>query len=470
MPPARAVFIFKFPQMEEIQRTFRSYYRQPAVRARILEFLGGKSPETTTCEYITADNASSAERRPVDPAELFERLDNGQDICRSLWDRRTLIAHLDIEYVNFDFAAEAYLNPDRAFALQEPVADAIRTVLSQHGIRPLHVLSGRGHHFAWGISRDSKLFERLRVLGIPAANGCERTLPYGSELRVLGKAFAGLGLLMEFVGRLVMELAAPHCQIPVDLTAVEVPPSTCGREMVSVDLSEYGDPLQMRTVRVPFGAYLKPWQQVYAMGRANMGRIGPIVFVPLDGMDTRHAVQFMRDPELAAGLAKERCTAIPEHTTGSSSLLDAYEKSALREFHRYFYRETHDPPETWPETYDRLDLDSLPEAARNALLFPNDLLLRPVGMRAVTEALLERGWHPRHIAGLVRSKFERDHCWGEHWNGYSPAMRADFYVRIFSGRSVSVSKDVEALRLRDVAEISIPQARSSNHRKKGHKP
>lgn len=444
--------------MEEIQKTFSSYYRQPAVRARILEFLGGISPETATCEYITADDASSAERRPVDPLDLFAKLDSGQDICRSLWDRHVLIAHLDIEYVNFDFAAEAYLDPERAFALQEPVADAIRIILSMHGIRPLHVLSGRGHHFAWSIRRDSETFERLRALGEPASNGCDQLVPCGSELRGLGKAFSGLGLLMEYVGRLAAGLAAPYCSIPVELTAVEVSPSERGREMISIDLSEYGDPLQMRTVRVPFGAYLKPWHQIYAMGRANMGRIGPIIFVPLDGMDTRRAVRVMRDPKLAAGLAKQRSTAIPDHTCGSDSLLNSYECSELREFHRDFYSESHDSPENWPETYDRLCLDELPEEARNALMFPNDLLLRPIGMRAVTEALLDRGWHPRHIAGLVRSKFERDYSWGNQWSGYSPAMRADFYVRIFAGRKVSIAKDVDALILRDRAGISTPLA------------
>lgn len=449
--------------MEEIQETFRSYYRQPAVRARILEFLGGISPETATCEYITADNAACAERRPLDPADLFSRLDDGQDICRSLWDRRALIAHLDIEYVNFDFAAEPYLDPERAFDLQEPVVEAIRAILSRHGIRPLHVLSGRGHHFAWSIRRDSELFDRLRVIGGSVTNGCDQYMPCGAELRSLGKAFAGLGLVMEYVGRLAAALASPACWIPVELTAVEVSPSGRGREMISIDLSEYGDPLQMRTVRVPFGAYLKPWHQIYAMGCANMGRIGPIIFVPVDGMDTHRAVHVMRDPELAANLAKERTTTIPDHTEGSISLLAAYERSELKEFHAEFYAESHDPPERWPETYDRLCLENLPEAARNALMYPNDLLLRPVGMRAVTEALITRGWHPRHIAGLVRSKFERDYSWGNQWNGYSPAMRADFYVRIFACGNQCIAADAELFRLRDVAAVSVPVAGAFHH-------
>jgi len=43
------------------------------------------------------------------------------------------------------------------------------------------------------------------------------------------------------------------------------------------------------------------------------------------------------------------------------------------------------------------------------------------------------GWHPRHIAGLIRSKYERDYGWGEQWLHYDPGSQADFYVRLFSG-------------------------------------
>jgi hypothetical protein len=47
--------------------------------------------------------------------------------------------------------------------------------------------------------------------------------------------------------------------------------------------------------------------------------------------------------------------------------------------------------------------------------------------------MLALGWHPRHIAGLIRSKYERDFGWGKYWYIYNAGCRADFYVRIFSG-------------------------------------
>ncbi|MEY3481759.1 MAG: hypothetical protein RIQ71_2534 [Verrucomicrobiota bacterium] len=116
-----------FPlDMAEILETLRDYYRKPAVRARMLEFLGSDGEGDFSCEYITADGTGAAERTPLVPSELFAQLERGLDICRSLADRDSLIAHLDIEYVNFDFPADPYLDPERAFALQEPLEMAVK--------------------------------------------------------------------------------------------------------------------------------------------------------------------------------------------------------------------------------------------------------------------------------------------------------------------------------------------------------
>jgi len=449
--------------MQDILKTYREYYRSPAVRARIVEFLGGETPAAATCEFITADGIGQPARTPRKPEELFDRLEEGLDICRSLWDRESLIAHLDVEYVNFDFPAEAYLDPARAFLMQEPVARAIRRVLDYHGIQALHVLSGRGHHFAWRIDRSSEVFESLAGMGKKAFIG-DPSPPsprHGQGYPMLAHAFAGLGLVMEFLGRLVVDLARPESEIPIELTAVEVAPSGRGREMVSIDLSEYGDPLYTRTVRVPFSAYLKPWQQVYAVGSNNISKIGPIIFVPVDGLDIRQGMVVMRDPALAARLAGKLSTCIPDQTFGTASLIRQYRGTALRRFHEYFYSATHDAPERWPSTYDRTPLGNLPTEARNALMFPNDLLLKPSGIRSVTESLLERGWHPRHIAGLIRSKFERDHEWGRQWIDYSPAMRADFYVRIFSSAKTSLAGELARIRGRESGVETLPELRAS---------
>jgi len=246
-------------------------------------------------------------------------------------------------------------------------------------------------------------------------------------------AFAGLGLVMEHVAHLVKRMASPSCAIPIDLTAVEVGPSIRGREMISLDLSEYGDPLCTRTVRVPFSGYLKPWQQVGSVGAHVVRNLVPLVFVPVPESLPTRGLHALRDPRQAAALAREACAKIPDMTTGTGLLLERYRQSPLRDFHDWFYSESHEPPKNWPRTYDRVDESVLPRCVREIFACPNDLLLRPANMRMVSQVFLARGWHPRHIAGLIRSKFERDHHWGTQWKGYDQGLRADFYTRIFSG-------------------------------------
>jgi hypothetical protein len=172
-----------------------------------------------------------------------------------------------------------------------------------------------------------------------------------------------------------------------------------------------------------------------------LSRIGPIIFVTLDAADLRHGMAAMRDPKLAAALAGESSAIIPDQTNGSEHLLHHYLGSDLKKAHDVFYTARHDDPRRWPETYDHTPLDFLPAGAREALRHPNDLLLRPVGMKNVTNALLDRGWHPRHIAGLIRSKFERDHAWGGEWKDYSPTLRADYYTRMFAGERTPVGTE-----------------------------
>lgn len=421
-----------------ILRELGAYYQNRDVRNRIFEFLGGDGDGNFTCQFFTSDGLNKAHRRPQYMDSLDSCLAQGNDICRSLWDSKSLIAHLDFEYVNFDFPGEAYLQPDRIFGLQAPAITVTKRLLAEYGIRPLHVLSGRGHHFTWRIPQESALFENLVKIG----EGSPSSLQIYSEYRTfngerppakLTAAFAGLALVIELLAHQIKEQAAPLSCIPVEITAVEAGPSQCGREIISIDISEYGDPLPSRAIRIPFSGYLKPWQQEETVGHNVAVSVPPIFTIPIEGLPTSQAVCIMRDPKLTAKLAETVSTRIPEMSHGMETLIREYEGSPLRRFHDWFYSQSHNPSGSWPSTYDKTPLEPLPACARAVLLNPNDLLLRPSEIRLVTRVLTALGWHPRHIAGLIRSKFERDFGWGDAWEGYDPAMRADFYTRVFSG-------------------------------------
>lgn len=413
-------------------------YRDRNVRARIREFIGVGNTNGASCEFLSATNEDAPPPfKSYPPDALNTLLDGGFEICRSLLDRNGLIADFDIEYVNFDDGEEAFVHPERVFALQEPVQNAIEQLLKNYGIEALHVLSGRGHHFIWEINQNSTEFKEMAELGraTPSLWMAEAKFhgPNKHSIPVhYTHAFAGLGLVMEFLAHRVKQIAAPTTKIPVELTAVEVGPSEHGREMISIDISEYGDPLYSRTIRAPFSIYRKPWQQHWAMSTETLGNLRPFFVIPLDGLDWRRGIAVARDPHLVAELAARASTRIPDSTHGAGRLLADYEQSGVAKFHRHFYSQEQHAPERWPETYDRLSMEILPACARMALEQPNDLLLRPAWIRRVVLILLGLGWHPRHIAGLICSKYQRDFGWTQ-FTGVDPATRADFYTRVFSG-------------------------------------
>lgn len=405
------------------------FYDNPVVRRRMTEYTGDG------CFIMPTERSGAAHFHPAPAERLGTFLENGADLSRSLWDRCALIAHLDLEYVNFDFPAEPYLDARRTFALQMPLVTAVEESLADLGIAPLHLLTGRGHHFVWRVRRDSRAFGQLQMLGrLPEhlrQHYAQPLTPGGESISpALGRAFAGLALVMEYLGHRILSAAREHSPLPVKLAEVDVGPQERGRELLVLDLSEYGDPLNTRIIRIPFSRYLKPWYK----GQVAAGiEIPPMVVVPLHEMDLERALYVRRSARQALALAKRTVTRIPEASAGMSVLIERYRTSELAAFHDFFYATQHDPPGAWPRTYDQFQPDRLPPEVRTTLEAPMDRLLKPDRIRQLVGRLLAQDWHPRHIAGLMRSKYERNHGWGPEWYVYDAATRADYYTRLFSG-------------------------------------
>jgi len=194
-------------------------------------------------------------------------------------------------------------------------------------------------------------------------------------------------------------------------------------------------------MRVPFTIYLKPAQQSAAEARAA-GALAPIFIIPLRHLFLDQALMMRSDPEEVERLARSASVAIPDASEAMMQLIRAYRSSALARFHADFYAEEQDAPALWPETYDRTPFDVLPPCARLILEHPNDLLLRPGCVQRIVRVMLALGWHPRHIAGLIRSKYERDFGWTDQWHGVDPGTRSDFYARVFTGLLVAGTDDL----------------------------
>jgi hypothetical protein len=318
------------------------------------------------------------------------------------------------------------------------VVEAIKDLLFSSGIKPLHLLSGRGHHFVWQIRRDSACFLKLADLGrVPETLSRAYAAPQPPAGEVvdpaLGRAFAGLGMVIEYVGQQVLAIAGPQSEIPIQMMAVEVGTGKLGREIVSFDVSEYGDPLTSRHIRIPFSVYLKPQRMKEYVGEQVVAGMPPLFEIPVVEMQEAKAAQVMRRPELAAKLTRHADTRIPDQTIVMERLVAEYMRSPLAAFHEWFYSQEPHGPDVWPSTYDRTPLDSLPGCVQSIVQHPNDILLRPAAVQHLVRVFSALGWHPRHIAGLIWSVFEQDHQWGQQWLEMDRSWRAEFYTRVFAG-------------------------------------
>lgn len=403
-------------------------WRDPVVFRRIVEFLGGESLESVTCQFIGVldpDDPSSFTRHS--PLSLETMLEQGHEISRSLGDRDSMLIHLDIEYVNFDAPAAAFIDAPRVFELQQPLVETIESALLGYGIRYLHLLTGQGHHFIWKIPKSSRIARDISSLGI--------LTPPDSETSADPPLFGHLALLMEFFAHRIKRESAAACDVPVEITARCVGPGLAGtREMLSIDISEYGDPLESRMIRIPYTSYRKPWVSglIHRLGIGH--RVQAFHTLPVHESSVAELLRCRHRPGWILPLARRASVEIPTQERGMARLLKDYLASAHAGFHRYYYQTSQDPPSTWESGYHRLPLDLLPPCAQHVLRHPNDLLLKPAAMQLVVRCLLAAGWPPRHIAGLIRSRFcDSSHDWGTRWIEYDPTRRAEFYTRLFAG-------------------------------------
>ncbi|PIU18595.1 MAG: hypothetical protein COT16_01670 [Elusimicrobia bacterium CG08_land_8_20_14_0_20_44_26] len=438
---------------------FIEYYRNPVVRRRIADYCGGdwRDPSSFTAQYLVGYGVELLKKKNIEfeskEKEYFEWiLENGLDIYRSVWDIESTLAVLDIEYFNIDYPGEIYKKPNETFPLIEPAYRKILEVFARFGIKPLTIMTGQGYHFTFKISRFSfadKILERCGFVSDSLKNSYKTVK--GRRKRPVsirhGRAFEGMGKILEFIVQTVIrELGQENFQLPCVITDVAVGPSRRGhREALSFDLSMYGDPIFMRDIRCPFSTHQKHKMQWYKVGKDIAEDIPPRLAIPRNGITLEEALKIRISPEKTIELAKKVSCKIPDFSKEFPKLYKEYQSSKLYKLHKSFDREKIDDPSDWPKTYDALDTETLPVCTRLCILLPNNNLLRPTNLQNLVRVLLYKGWHPKHIAGLVYSKYVREqYNWTENWQKYNPSSRANFYVRIFSDLILAgIDKEVD---------------------------
>jgi hypothetical protein len=408
-----------------------AYYSAPAVRARIAEYCGG-TPECPQAFRACGLGGYGGAGRlhlpegapfPVGPAEFEKLLEEGADICRSLADRDGTLLQLDIDYVDPDNPADVHFDPEACFARMEPVYRAARRVFQSYGVPTVDLVTARGYHLTVRVPAGTRLHAAMVNIGRVGAPLRAKYAAGGGDAEVLrGQAHDGAGRLLEHLAHRVIRRLRGKTEIPVVVADV---PRAAGGAFVCLDLSAYGDPLGERFIRCAFATNQKAREITPSRPvTINLRRRGHTLAALLRARES---------PSQAARWAADESAVIPDAPGNQLRWIRDYRRGPLAQFHQTFDAGWHDEPEDWPHTYDCLDLASLPACVRFPLERPNPALLQPLWVRTVALALWGTGWHPRSVAGLIRSKYERDFGWGKMWYRYDAAARADFYVRLFCG-------------------------------------
>ena len=425
---------------ERIRCETQDYYRDPEVRARVLEFLGATATTRPTAAFVVALDAPGRFPltwdicRPHPVSDISTAFARGTDLSRSLWDAEHLLFFLDLDHLDANEPAEPFVNSTTVFAKLEAVYQAAKRVFDATRLEGRVYMTGRGYHFVGSIPLDDPLVDELASL-LPntpswfASHPSRRPPGITVELTERqARAADGLGLILEFAAHLIAAEAASSSPIPVIFNGTVVGRGGHGRECVSIDFSHAGDPMDVRHMRSAFSTY--QWHRLRAdiFGGDVGARVPPLVVLPHDHLGF---MPMLRHRGLAAGVHAARTTTsvIPDVSTGVARLLARYVASPLAAFHRTFYAMRR-LPEGRPRP---LNPGEVPPCVAAPLLRPNDLLLKPEFIQHVVRHLLSRGWNAAQVAALVQQKYEADFGWGDRWTRMDPQTRAEFDVRVFAG-------------------------------------
>lgn len=425
------------------------FYRDREVQKRISEYCGGKdgNPATFTAEYIVGYGPelikhSGEEYMSVPKTSFYEMLNKGLDIYRSNWDSSSTLGILDVEYFNLDFPGEIYLKQYETYKRLEPVYRAIMEHFGSFGIKPIVLMTGQGYHFSFRVSCDTDTDKMLEEAGFvnDSLQGKYRST-HGRRKRKVsikhGRSFDGMGRVMEFFVAEFFKKYSKITPLPFVTTDVAIGKTKTGtRDAVSFDLSMYGDPIYMRDIRCPFSTYQKHKLKAYKIGEGISNGTPIMICIPRATAKNEISLEecmrlrthYRNSASYAAGITTE----LPDMTGPAARLIEEYKKSNIYKIHQDFTNTEPHYWKEWPSTYDRLDTSLLPPCIAHCINVPNDNLLKPTNLQNLSRALIKKGWSPRHIAGLVRSKFERDYGWGAGWSKYDATTRANFYIRMFS--------------------------------------
>lgn len=426
-------------------KSILAFYRDDNVRQRIFEFCGG---DRLTADYLVGFGEQLVRegyRRPLllvtDKAGMVGLMEQGLDLFRSVRDRKSTIAVWDVEYFNLDTWLGLYRDQEEYFELMEPSYLAIEELFSHYAIAHINDSTSSGYHFVSRIPFSHPVHRRLERIGhlepeltdkyaLRSASDRKRVR---ATPRRAALGYSGIGRLHEYLSHRVILQTRGLSPIPVTISDTAIHRRQRGREGMSMDITQYADPLYMRDIRTTFSTHQKHKVYIGRVGLALARRMPVYATLPRQDLGYRELFHLRRNLNEAAKYAGQCCGLIPAAAEGWGRLISDYRRSSLFSFHREFDSVPHHPRRLWKSTYLALDLSRLPPCVAHPIRNANWSLLSPTNLQNICRVLLAEGWLPSHIGGLLRAHYEEDLNWDTDWQKYDASCRANFWARIYCG-------------------------------------
>ena len=424
-----------------------SYYRSGCVRGRMDDYCNFSTKKQPSCEYLVGFGETLKRigyQRPimvVPTDRMDELIDVGLDLFRSVWDREGTLSILDIEYFSLDSLAPLYTDQVRYFEIMEPTFRAITDLFDEYGIPHLNNNTPSGYHFESKLPFATRAHGKLEKIGfleetlksqyasLPESDGkCTRRM---TDAAALG--YSAIGRLMEFFCHRVMLAARAHSELPITIADTAPGTTARGREGISLDITQYGDNLNMRSIRLAYSGHQKHKVYVNRVGMEVANGTPIYACVPRGKLGIEEIYDVRRSLESAREYAETVPAAIPRASRGWSRLVDDYRASPLFAFHRQFDSIRHEPRRRWDQTYLNLELKRMPACVAMPLMNANPWLLMPTNILTVCRYFFSLGWHPKHIAGLLKAYYSQGPFWSIDWQHYNVEVRANFWARVYCG-------------------------------------
>ncbi len=470
------------------------YYREEIIQRKLEEycsswprhFSGSAADDIVRCsseywvgygESLTWDGREEPFASVQKSHEGFNWLmSKGLDFFRAVWDEEVSIFNIDIEYFNLDNPAYAYVNPRRSMMLVETVWKQLLKILDWgYGIKPLVFQTGNGVQMTFAVVRNSHEDILLQTIGCIEGSVESKyrdthsgVRPWGLPISQ-GLSFDGIGRIVEMLyHKLVYELRVSGWDFPMHVGDISAIHSTGMREGINFDCSLYFDPLFMRDTRAPFSTHQKHKVYRNKVGEDVANSVPIQIAIPRyvrDWDGNFFEIDFdtvmgrgeypgddgiRRHYDAAVNLAYDCNCRIPVYDFEVRNLLEEYFSSVLSVFHNEFDSVYHEPYWKGYTWYSSIDWYSIvpPCVAEPLTNASSDKLLNPAYIQLITRVLMAKGFHPKHIAGILSMKYV---AFGG-WDKYDQSTRANGWVRSYAGQILCLIDSLDELNCVSVQE------------------